>query len=157
MKKALPWILVAASLALNAFFIGGYVHATQLAQRVRSGEGAATLLAERLDFSDAQRQKLTESRRVGRDAARALFQQNRVNNNAFWQEILKEEIDRDVLRRTVDEAANRYVEFTLAIAEELHGFMAELDEEQRDGFVRAIRNRPLLRGRFLMSGTFRGS
>jgi len=54
MKKALPWLLLTASIAFNIFFVVGMIQARRSQQLVRSPEGRAGLLADKLGMDAAQ-------------------------------------------------------------------------------------------------------
>lgn len=133
------WILLAGSLALNVFFLGGYWQARRDAQRVESGPGARGLIVERLDLDETQRRKLeTLAARLASSAERAR-DETRSLQLEFWEELATASPDGDRLASLLEgmtDARLRYQQDTLAAALE---FLETLSPDQRREFRALIR------------------
>ncbi len=151
MKKTLIWMIMAASLGLNAAFVGGYFVAEQRAERVSRG-GAAEIVVERLRLNEAQKQLFLTLRSKARQAFRQLSDEEVLTVEAYWRELLKAKADILAIKSVVEKSAVQRVQFNLEVSALLHEFLATLNPSQRDIFVSTLRRRNLFAGRFLFSG-----
>lgn len=133
------WVLLAGSLAVNVFFLGGYWQARRDAQRVDSGPGARGLVVERLDLDERQRRSLEAlAARLASSADRAR-EETRSLRLEFWEEFASASPDGDRLASLLEgmtDARLRYHQDTLAAALE---FLETLSSDQRREFRRLIR------------------
>ena len=98
MKKTLPWILLAASVAFNVFVLVGMLRAHSRPRRMKTPEGLARRLAEELEM-DAQQEAecIAWARKVS--AARTAFEKGiDERHQKFWAEIVKDHPDEAVLQ-----------------------------------------------------------
>ena len=147
MRSKLPWFLLAASVALNLFFVAGVFYPQVMGQRdasVRSDPVAAA--AEAFSLDDRQVQALRDlrariaERRDARNDARQSFRAviiDALRTPAFDRAALAQALSE---RRAV--AGDTIVDMT----EDMHGFLAGLAREQKTAMLeRAEEDRAFLR------------
>ena len=146
MRRKLPWFLVAASVALNIFFVAGFFYPQVMGHRhppervdtmarvveeLALTEGqAAALEAMRRDIMERR-----EERRDGRDSFQA----------AILEAISAPTFDRAALAEALEARRADFGEFVLDLAEDLHGFVASLSPEQKTRFLERAEDRDFLR------------
>ena len=97
MKKTLPWILLALSLAFNVSFVLGMFHARHHRGLPKTTEGRVELFAGMLELDKQQIERfrvLDKKVSVGRDAFK---EKMRERSEQFWVEIVKDNPDEAVL------------------------------------------------------------
>ncbi|GEM_PF-3406320 len=151
MKKTLIWIVMTASLGLNAAFVGGYFFAEKRAERVSRG-GAAEIVMERLRLNEAQKKLFLTLRGKARLAFRRLTDEESLTVEAYWRELLKPKADIAAIKSAIEKNAGKRVRFNLEVSALLHELLSTLDPGQRELFVSTLRRRNLFAGRFLFSG-----
>ena len=116
MKKALPWILLTASVAFNVLFLVGTFRARRRHGLVRTPEGRARLLADKLDMDAQQRAEcMTLEKKVA--AERDAFCKKRLaQRETFWAEIVKDQPNDVVLEEFIQsslsaERRQRFVKY----------------------------------------------
>jgi uncharacterized membrane protein len=147
----LPWILLALSLALNLFFIGGVFW-------VRSQHHGPMGPAERIErvtkelaLNPDQRAAFERFVRTIRMKARDLRETNQPLVDEAWQDFAKGQPDEAAVDKLFEAAANNRRNFQLETGRALRAFLATLNEDQRVAFIGLVRNRdnrrtpPLLR------------
>jgi uncharacterized membrane protein len=154
MKARLPWILLALSLALNVFFVGGFVWTKTRASAAAAAQGeAATAAAFRpaerlraaakeLGLDPAQRAALETFVRAARQNARHLREQNQPLFDAAWAELAKANPDEAVLNRAFDEGVAHRRAYQAEMVRALREFLATLSDEQRAKALELMRRRP---------------
>ena|GEM_PF-3591200 len=150
--RALTWVALAVSVALNVFFLIGYYRAAVLAERVETPAGTAEVIAERLGLDSGQRAIFDRVRAEARADARSYTAKASATVNAYWAEMVAEAPDPVLLEQYLSQAAERNLAFNRVITKRMRTFLAALTPRQRREFVDRVRSRPVLRGRFLMSG-----
>lgn len=136
MRRYLPWILLAISVALNAFFVGGHVYMRRMAEmHGPPGEGpggAPPIGFERFNFTPAQREALKNLR----EAARERMQQGRTIDReiglALLDELMKPVRDPVAIDALVHQLGERRIVGFRPTLDELATFLAGLTAEQRD-------------------------
>jgi len=131
MKKALPWILLAASVAFNVFFVAGMIRAHYRHGRTRTPEGRAHRLADKLDMDAQQRAKCVAWEK-GVAADRKAFEEKMAESGrreAFWAEIVKDEPDEAALEEFVQ--GSHGVEGRRQFVRHMRDLMQMLRPEQR--------------------------
>lgn len=154
--KVLPWVILALSLGLNLFFVGGHVYGRHVAKEIVKKERPqlARYLERRkevrkrvraamrdLNLSKEQRREFRMMRRDLAQSGRELRRKNRAPMGRLWDEFETGAPDRTKVEKLLREMAdNRYafqLEATLKAAE----FMASLSPEQRKKFAVIARER----------------
>ena len=140
--KALPWVLLTVSLALNAFFVGGHVYGRYYAKEIY---GASELrkdrserrqaMMERLGLKAEQQQAFHDMRRAMRQHGRALRDKTRPTMEALWREMMTEAPDERRIDALLQSMAEDRVAFQRQTTRLAHDFMAKLDPEQRTAFA----------------------
>src|SRR5258708_39544267 len=89
LRASLPWILVALSLTLNVFFLGGYYYKRTLDQQLFGGtdQERSRYVVEQLRFDPDQRKRFQEFRQHARERQRDTFRANRAAIERLWSEI----------------------------------------------------------------------
>jgi uncharacterized membrane protein len=146
----LPWILLALSVALNIFFIGGavWMHVTHgplgPAERVEA-------VAKGLSLDATQRAAFDRFIRTVRMRARQLRDANEPLVEEAWQDFAKAQPDEAAVDKLFEQAADNRRSFQIDTGRALRSFLATLREDQRANFIAMIRSRdnrttpPLLR------------
>lgn len=149
--RALPWALLAVSLALNVFFVGGHVYGRYYAhefyraghwhrgERVRAG-------IERMNLSDEQRQAFRQMRKDVRERGRSLREANRDHRQALWREMAAESPDDQTIEGLLRSMADNRLAFQLEATRMARAFMAGLSPEQRAAFVEMARRHRVFGG-----------
>ena len=151
-QKAAFWLVLVSSIALNASFLGGYLLAGSEADQVQEQGGATSVVADRLGLDTGQRALFQDLRGEARAEAAVLRRANTPIVDAFWDELSKSHPNDESLRSFVEQVAVQNVEFTLRVATFMGRFLDALSLEQQGELIEMLRTRPLMRGRFLMSG-----
>lgn len=144
--------LLAVSVAANAFFLVGYFRAASLADDAATPAGAAEIVADRLGLDAAQRALFDRLRAETRDDAERAGRDVQAARDAFWAEMAKADADDGVLQRHLDAAADENFDLNLAVVARLRTFLDALSPAQKRMFIETVRERPIVRGRFLMTG-----
>ncbi|WP_193368604.1 Spy/CpxP family protein refolding chaperone [Pelagibius marinus] len=148
MRSKLPWFLLAASVALNLFFLAGvvfYPHVRDQDHPPRGGDPVAmaaeefSLDANQVAALEALRERIAERRQEGRE-----------NRESFRTIIInaleKPAFDRVALAQALEQRREGFGDRILDMTEDLHGFLAGLAPEQKAAFLaRAGEDRDFLR------------
>lgn len=143
--RVLPWVLLALSLALNLFFIGGHVYTRSLVHRLgESRLERTTLMAERLGLTAEQKaafnglQAKYRARAVGyRGAAREAAEK-------IWAELAKAKPDQAVVDRNLKALFDNRYELQREASRYTIEFMAGLQPAQKERFLALVRQRNFL-------------
>jgi uncharacterized membrane protein len=135
-RAKLLWILLAASLLLNAFFAGGYVYSKTTAERLRDGPGARfEMVVEELDLSQSEHEQL----RALRQAVGARRAQMREQGQPLRQALIAEMREPTLDQRRVDELLRErsklFVNFLGGVMSEMHAFLDGLEPEKKQAFL----------------------
>lgn len=147
MRSKVLWFLLAASLALNVFFVAGVVYPQLVGQR-HPAQWRDPVAAATREFSlddrqaaalEALRNRLAERRndsRGGRGGFRSIIV-DALRQPAF---------DRAALAQALDQRRESSGDMIIDMSEDLHGFLAGLTPEQKTAFLdRAASERDFLR------------
>jgi len=143
LRASLPWILLALSVTLNVFFVGGYYYKRALDQRLFGGseDERSRYVAEQLRFDPDQRQRFKEFRQRAQERRRETIRANRAALEGLWREIEKPEPDTKQIDAYIDTlTANRLV-FQREQMHELVRFARSLEGQQRAEFLALVRKR----------------
>jgi len=140
--KALPWVLLTVSLALNAFFVGGHVYGRYYAKEIYGASdfrkhraGRRQAMMERLGLEADQQQAFRDMRREMREHGRNLRDQVRPNMEALWREMMAEAPDERRIDTLLQSMATNRVAFQRQATRLAREFMAKLNPEQRTAFA----------------------
>lgn len=143
MHSKLPWILLTVSVVANIFFAAGAVYTVYA-----RGDRAIERSVEKLNLTPAQEQALT-ALRDGVAARRETMSGAQGGlREAMLAEIGSPTFNRDKVTALVEEWSVHRRAYFVAMAEDLHGYVATLTPEQRETFLEMARDRKFLR-RFL--------
>ena len=141
-SRTLPWVLLALSLALNAFFLGGHVYG-----RVHHRDFAhyeadrARYLGEQLGLSDTQIAAFRQMREKTRDLRRNVFGSNREHRTAMWAELAKEQPDQAEIDRRLEAMTNAWLTYQREKIALTREFIASLSAEQRTKYFELAEQR----------------
>ena len=149
MRAKLPWILFAASLALNLFFLGGAIVGRVASDgRAPEAEERLAAVAEELSLSQSQLSELRELRQEMRARWRANRESGQGRRAQMLAELAKPTFDREAFLRLSDERFRQRREFFADFGESLHGYLQGLQPEQRQKFLEMAKDRGFLRRLF---------
>jgi uncharacterized membrane protein len=147
----LPWILLALSLALNLFFIGGAVWMRSQGHGPMGPADRVARVVKELGLDADQRAAFERFVRTIRTKARDLRETNQPLVDEAWQDFAKAQPDEAAVDKLFESAANNRRNFQIEAGRALRAFLGTLNEEQRAAFVAMVKNRdnrrtpPLLR------------
>ncbi|MEO3427282.1 periplasmic heavy metal sensor [Pelagibius sp. CAU 1746] len=147
MRSKLPWLLLAASVALNVFFVAGVIFPRFMGDPAPPSRPDPVVAAVQ-DFNlddrqaaalEALRQRIAERRAEGRE--------NRQSFRAIIIDALEQPaFDRAALALALQARRESGGNMVLDMAEDLHSFLAGLPEETKAAFLaRASADRDFLR------------
>jgi uncharacterized membrane protein len=141
-RLRLPWILLALSLALNLFFIGGVFWVRTEAHHRHLGPAERVeQVAQDLSLDANQRAAFDGFIRTVRDKARQLRETNQPLIDEAWQDFAKAQPDEAALDKLVEAAADNRRGFQIEAGRALRGFLGVLTEDQRARFIALARKR----------------
>ncbi|WP_299623498.1 periplasmic heavy metal sensor [Pelagibius sp.] len=145
MGGRLPWYLLAASLAVNVFFLAGLAFPQLFGVSDTPTPDPVAVVAEELELSAAQRADLVALR--GRVAERRAAAGG--NGGSFRAlliaELAKPAFDRAGLEARMQDRRAIVGKVVLDVAEDLHGYLATLSPEQKAAFLEKAKERAFLR------------
>ena len=149
MRRNLPWILLAVSLALNLGLAAGALHFEAEAERLAaSAEARFETIAARLELTEAQRAGLLALRASVQGRREAMGGSRDQRRAVLMAELAKPELDRARLGEVMDGGGDQRRAFFEGLMVELHGFLATLTPEQKKNFLAMAEERYFLRGLF---------
>jgi uncharacterized membrane protein len=147
----LPWILLALSLALNLFFVGGVVWVRSQGHGPMGPADRVERVVKELGLDTNQRAAFERFARTIRTKARDLRETNQPLVDEAWQDFAKAQPDEAAVDKLFESAANNRRNFQIDAGRALRAFLGTLNEEQRIAFIGMVKNRdnrrtpPLLR------------
>ena len=146
----LPWILLALSLALNLFFVGGVFWVRSQGHGPLGPAERIERVAKQLTLDADQRAAFERFVRAIRMKARDLRETNQPLIDEAWQDFAKAQPDEAAVDKLFEAAANNRRNFQVETGRALRAFLVTLNEDQRVAFVAMVKNRdnkapPLLR------------
>ena len=151
-RPRLLWVLLALSLALNLFFVGGVFWLRTEAWRAQLAPAERfEMVARQLSLDPGQRAAFDKFIGLMRLRTRHLRENNQPLIEDIWTELAKAKPDDTLIDHNLDEAANNRHAYQLDTSHALRTFLALLSDEQRQTFVSLVKNRmnrdvpPLLR------------
>ncbi|WP_420346400.1 periplasmic heavy metal sensor [Pelagibius sp.] len=146
-KKPL-WFLLAASVAVNLFFLAGLVYPQLMGAPEPSDTAAAdpvAAVAEDLELSAAQVAGLEALRQRTAERREATGGTSGSFRALLLTELAKPAFDRGGLMQQMEERRARMGTVVLDTTEDLHGYLATLSPEQKAAFLERARDREFLR------------
>jgi uncharacterized membrane protein len=141
-RSRLTLVLLALSLALNVFFIGGVFWLKSQAMRAQmSPPERARLVARQLSLDDTQRAAFDQFIKTARQRTRELHETSTPLIEQAWGELAKPNPDEALLDRLAAESADNRRRYQVDLGHALRSFLATLSDEQRRTFVELLRQR----------------
>lgn len=133
MRRYLPWILLAVSVALNAFFIGGHVYHRQFSGRHMPPpvEALHERTLQRLELTPAQRDALLKLRIETRERYRQGRAMDKEIALALLDELSKPQRDSAVVDKLAKQLNDRRLGYVRPTIEQLGNFLGTLSPQQR--------------------------
>jgi uncharacterized membrane protein len=147
----LPWVLLALSLALNLFFVGGVFWVRSQGHGPAGPAERVERLAKQLTLDADQRAAFERFVRTIRMKARELRETNQPLIDEAWLDFAKAQPDETTVDKLFEAAANNRRNFQIEAGRALRAFLVTLNEDQRAAFIALVKNRdnrntpPLLR------------
>ena len=136
MKSRLPWLLFAVSFAANVFFAAGVGYTVYQDRMIaESPEARVDMVAERLDLSAAQHEALGLLRERSAMRLPGLRQSEAPVRAAILKQVSQPSFDRALIMRMLAERDEERRPYFAEYAEDLHGFLITLTNEQREAFL----------------------
>ncbi len=136
MKRRLPWVLLAISMALNVFFVAGALYTRDVATTLQSDpEARIALLADRLSLTPGQVEDLKALRSRLRERRTAMLPKFDELRGRMLDEMAKDTFDRAAVLKAFDNSREVRQGFITGVAEELHAYLATLSPEQKTKFL----------------------
>lgn len=141
-RSRLPLILLALSLALNVFFVGGVFWLKIQASRAQmTPPERVALVARDLSLDDKQRAAFDQFVRTARQHTRELHEANTPVIEQAWGELEKATPDDALLDRLTAQSADNRQRYQVELGHALRGFLATLSDDQRHTFITLLRQR----------------
>jgi len=143
-RRALPWVLLALSVALNLFFLAGLWYRTQALP-----PGFAP--PADLDLPPAQMAQLRQMRLELRQELRQARQDQRALSDQVWAELVREPLDRTKVQDLINKLHQLRGDSFRLQTEKLMDFLVQLPPDQRHAYAQQARKR---QERFTRNGGF---
>ncbi len=147
MKDRLPWLLLVVSVALNAFFVGGYVNARLSAEQVETPRGRISAVASQLNLSPEQHQAFRAMTERRREARRRLYREGAALSGAYWDELTSAAPDDARLAELGEQRLERRRAYQAESTALMRAFVERLTPEQRRQFAAFMKRRLKWRGK----------
>ena len=133
MRRYLPWVLLAISVALNAFFVGGHVYHRHFAaaHNPHRSEALQEPTMQRLELTQAQRDALLKLRIETRERYRQGRAMDKEIAMALLDELSKPQRDTSAVDNLTRQLNDRRLNYVRPTIEELGGFLGSLSPQQR--------------------------
>ncbi len=148
--RVLPWVLLALSLTLNVFFVGGNVYTRMLVERVgKSPDERARIVAQRLTLDAKQVDAFGTLRAKVRSRSLKYRNASRGSAARIWAEIRKDKPNQRVIDRNLRVLSKNRLAFQMQASAIAIDFLARLDREQKERFLALAKQRNFLGSRLL--------
>ena len=132
MKRWLPWILLAASLALNIFFVAGFFWTRSAIAMWRDPEARFEMMADRLDMSEPQRGQLRQIMAELKRKGFTRMDDHRAIRREIVDMALQPNPDRAAILARIEEATRERTQAMTEMLDLVLPLLASLSPEQRD-------------------------
>jgi uncharacterized membrane protein len=131
-----PWLLLAASLILNVFFAGGVLYSKETAERLQTDpESRLAFVVHELGLSETEREDLVRLRGAIREQRSEMRSERQSGHQALMAEMRKTDFDRARVEEILAARSQRFTGFLSDVMGRVHGYLAGLTPEKRDGFL----------------------
>ncbi len=148
MLKALPWVLFVASLIVNALFIGGALFGHGHGYWKKDRDGAWERVVEKLDLTTEQEAGLQALRADMIERGRDMREGRKEMRREMLDELRQETFDEARFTALMEEGGAERRTFFLEMARQMHAFMGQLSEDQRERLIEMIEDRRFRRAFF---------
>ena len=146
MSRRLPWYLLAASLALNVFFVAGMAYPPLFGTTTSEPrQDPVAAVADDLQLNAAQAEGLAALRQRVAERRAAAGGNGGSFRALLIAELAKSEFDRAGLEERARERRAAMGTVVLDVAEDLHGYLTTLSSEQKTAFLERSKDRAFLR------------
>lgn len=153
MRAKLPWILLAVSIVLNIFVIGGFVYTKRVAESRMMDRSPIMAAARELNLSGPQKEAFEKMRADIRKSSSDIRNEARPLRRELLGELAKPQPDFAAVDRKIDDLGDVQGKKYKAMVRSVHEFQQSLTPEQQEAFRKGIRENSLRRG---MQGGRRG-
>lgn len=129
------------SLCFNIFFISGYFFTRSVIRKLRTTEGHLQLVAKKLKLNKVQEKELTQLVEQLKERGEAIKQDNLVEIETFWAEMIKDKPDSQKIKAMLGRSLEVQSRFQALVVDYLREFMKVLTPEQRETLVQLIKER----------------
>lgn len=133
-RRAMPWVLLALSVALNLFFLAGLWYRTHALPPVFAAPAD-------LDLPPAQMAQLRQMRVELRQGLRQARQDQRALTDDLWAELVREPLNRAKVHELIDKLHRLRGDTFRLQTEKLMDFLATLPPDQRHAYAQQARKR----------------
>ncbi len=138
MRAKLPWILLALSLVLNVFAIGGFIYGKRLAEHRMGGRSPIVAALHKLDLNGPQKAALEKLRQELRDDSNDIRDEMRPLRRELLTEMTKATPDFAAADAKIDTLGDIQSKKYKAMLRSVNEFYQTLTPEQRQALQAGI-------------------
>ena len=146
MRAKLPWILLAISVVLNIFAVGGFIYAKRATETRIMNRSPVMMAARQLDLTDPQKQAFEKMRADIRKSSSDIRDEMRPLRRELLTELAKPQPDFAMVDRKIDDLGDVQGKKFKAMVRSVHEFQQALTPEQQEAFRKGIRDNMGRRG-----------
>lgn len=147
MRSKLPWILLAISVALNVFVVGGFFYAKHMGEARMRDRSPIVAAARGLELTTAQQAALEKMQADIRRSSGEIREEMRPLRRELLAELGKPQPDFDAVDRKIDDLGDVQNKRFKVMVRAVHEFQQSLTPEQQDAFRQAMNERMSRRDR----------
>lgn len=141
--RTIPWVLLALSLVLNAFFVAGHYYTGARLEEARGSSAQRTgLLADRLGLTDRQTAAFHDMRTRINLARQRYDTSNARHAEVIWSELAEPRPDMERIDQNLDRFWNNRKALLKTNIGAARDFLDKLDDDQRQAFINLARENP---------------
>lgn len=146
MRAKLPWILLAISVVLNIFAVGGFLYAKRATETRIMNRSPVMMAARQLDLTDPQKQAFEKMRADIRKSSSDIRDEMRPLRRELLTELAKPQPDFATVDRKIDDLGDVQGKKFKAMVRSVHEFQQTLTPQQQEAFRKGIRDNMGRRG-----------
>lgn len=146
MRTKLPWILLAISVVLNVFVVGGFFYAKGRSEARMMDRSPIMAAVRDLDLTGPQKQALEKMRADIRKSSSDIRDEMRPLRRELLTELAKPQPDFTQVDRRIDDLGDVQSKRFKAMVRAVHEFQQTLTPEQQEAFRKGIRENMGRRG-----------
>ncbi len=131
MKRWLPWVLLAVSLALNIFFVAGFFWTRGAIAMWHDPERRQAMVSDRLDLTEPQRAQLRTTMEVMRSKGLGRMEHRREMRREILEMALQPAPDRAAILARMEEMSRQRIAAMGEVIDAALPFLTSLTPEQR--------------------------